>query len=101
MKEAEIERGRLSPHQAGFVRFEALSKPDQELDMGVGSGFEQGDWVTLQRSFGEVEHQWTFMGIDPATGMAEVAAFDEEAGDRLSKSYSLDELRKFNKRTKS
>jgi hypothetical protein len=101
MKEAELERGRLFPHQAGFVRFEALSKPDQELDMGIGSGFEQGDWITVQRSSGEMEHQWTFMGIDPNTGFAEVAAIDEETGDRLSKSYSLDELRKLNKRTKS
>jgi hypothetical protein len=101
MKEAELERGRLFPHQAGFVRFEALSKPDQELDMGVGSGFEQGDWITIQRSTGEVQHQWTFMGIDSRTGLAEVAALDEETGDRLSKSYSLDELRKLNKRTKS
>ncbi len=101
MKEAEAERGRLFPHQAGFVRFEALSKPDQELDMGVGSGFEQGDWITVQGSSGEMEHQWTFMGIDPKTGLAEVAAIDDETGDRLSKSYSLDELRKLNKRTKS
>lgn len=101
MKEAELKRGRLFPHQAGFVRFEALSKPEQTLDMGVGSGFEQGDWVAVQRSSGEVEHQWTFMGIDPTTGLAEVAAFDEETGDRLSKSYSLDELRKLNKRPKS
>lgn len=100
MKEAELMRGRLFPHQAGFARFEALSKPSQELDMGVGSGFEQGDWVTVQRSSGEVQHQWTFMGIDPTTGLAEVAAFDEETGDRLSKSYSLDELRKLNKRNK-
>lgn len=101
MKEAELKRGRLFPHQVGFVRFEALSKPEQTLDMGVGSGFEQGDWVAVQRSSGEVEHQWTFMGIDPTTGLAEVAAFDEETGDRLSKSYSLDELRKLNKRPKS
>ncbi|HKR82240.1 MAG TPA: hypothetical protein VJR27_04565 [Candidatus Saccharimonadales bacterium] len=101
MKEAELKRGRLFPHQAGFVRFEALSKPEQALDMGVGSGFEQGDWVTVQRSSGEAEHQWTFMGIDPTTGLAEVAAFDEETGDRLSKSYTLDELRKLNKRPKS
>lgn len=100
MKEAELKRGRLFPHQAGFVRFEALSKPDQELDMGVGSGFEQGDWVTVQRSSGEMEHQWTFMGIDSNTGLVEVAAIDEETGDRLSKSYSLDELRKLNKRNK-
>lgn len=101
MKETELKRGRLFPHQAGFVRFEALSKPEQALDMGVGSGFEQGDWVTVQRSSGDMEHQWTFMGINPSTGLAEVAAFDEEKGDRLSKSYSLDELRKLNKRPKS
>lgn len=100
MKEAELKRGRLFPHQAGFARFEALSKTDQELDMGVGSGFEQGDWVSVQRSSGEIEHQWTFMGIDPSTGLAEVAALDESTGDRLSKTYSLDELRKLNKRNK-
>lgn len=98
MKQAELKRGRLYPHQAGFVRFEALSKPDQELDMGVGTGFEQGDWVTVQRSSGEVEHQWTFMGIDSNTGYAEVARLDEETGDRLSKSYTVDELKKLNSR---
>lgn len=99
MKAAEVKRGRLFPHQAGFVRFEALSKPEEtdKLDMGVDSGFEQGDWVTVQRSSGEVEHQWTFMGINKDTGSALVASFDSY-GRRLYKDYPVDELKKINSR---
>lgn len=98
MKDAELKRGRLFPHQSGFVRFETLSKPEQGLGMGVGSGFEQGDDLLVQRTSGTVEGGWTFLGVDEKTGLAEVARFDE-TGNRLYKSYPLDDLRKLNRRT--
>ena len=100
MKEAELKRGRLFPHQAGFVHFEALTSAREEtdnLDMGVGSGFEQGDRVKVQRTSGKVERQWTFMGIRKDTGLALVARFDEQ-GRRIYKDYSLDDLKKLNPR---
>ncbi len=99
MKNAELKRGRLFPHQAGFVRFEALAEPERagSLDIGIGSGYEQGDWVNVRRSSGEIEHQWTFMGVDYRTGLSRVAGFDEHGG-RMYKDYPLTELDKLNQR---
>ena len=100
MKEAELKRGRLFPHQSGFVRFEALSHPDDDLDMGVDSGFEQGEDVQVQRTSGQLERGWTFMGIDKRTGSALVGSFDQQTGERLYKDYQLEELKKLNQRKK-
>ena len=63
--------------------------------MGVSSGFEQGDWIKVQRTSGKVEHQWVFMGIRKDTGLALVASFDEQ-GRRMYKDYPLDDLKKLN-----
>jgi len=98
MKKAELIRGRLFPHHTGYVRFEALTEPAQadSIDIGIGTGFEQGSWVSVLRSSGEIEHDWTFMGIDRESGLAIVATIDEVSGEHLTKRITLDELKKFN-----
>lgn len=97
MKQAELKRGRLFPNQSGFVRFEALSKPDDDFDMGVETGLEQGGSVRVERTSGQIENGWIFMGINKGTGLAVVGRFDDKSDDRLYKDYPIEELIRLNK----
>ncbi|NCS82886.1 hypothetical protein GW746_00505, partial [Candidatus Saccharibacteria bacterium] len=93
----ELERGRIFPDRNAFIRYDQLTRSDlaaKSAEMGLETGFDQGQRVIVKRTSGEIESDWTFIGVD-SEGRALVGKVgDKETGtDNLYKHIDVDALK--------
>ena len=92
----EQQRGRLFPDRNAFMRYDMLTRNDEgsaSADMGLETGFDQGQLLSVKRTSGEIEAGWTFLGVN-AEGRAVAGKVGDEANESLYKTIDVEELKK-------
>lgn len=97
MEQNELERGGIFEKYVNFVNIEPFLKHKrmEGVNAGIGSGFEQGQKVTVEQTSGDIEDDWMFAGV-AKNGRVRLVKQEEETGDILFKDVNFQDFERLN-----